>query len=55
VGIDYQDQGMVFADVIGRPVHPNTLTGHFHEFGVPAEVDKRNPLLYNTGEEVYDA
>jgi integrase len=31
VGDDYMDQGFVFADTIGRPIHPNTLTHHYHK------------------------
>jgi integrase len=26
----YQDQGFVFADPIGKPIHPNTLVHHYH-------------------------
>ena len=30
-GDDYLDKGFVFADEVGRPIHPNTLTKHFHK------------------------
>lgn len=29
LGSDYQDGGLVFADALGGPVHPNTLRRHF--------------------------
>ncbi len=31
LGDDYIDRGFVFADEVGRPIHPNTLTHHFHK------------------------
>jgi integrase len=39
MGAAYQDQGLVFADVIGEPLHPNTVTYQFKRLctraGVP--------------------
>jgi integrase len=31
VGDDYLDQDLVFANAIGVPIHPNTLTDHFYK------------------------
>jgi integrase len=35
----YQDQGFVFADEVGKPIHPNTLAFHYRSIikaaGVP--------------------
>src|SRR5689334_4782235 len=39
VGPDYLDGGFIFADTIGRPIHPNTLVHHYRNIvkaaGVP--------------------
>jgi integrase len=39
LGVAYQDQGLVFADAIGEPLHPNTVTYQFKRLcrlaGVP--------------------